>query len=109
MAQALPPVRVFVWVPLDKSEGVVKRHFFTLLLRNAFQHRLIFRGLEDRSSGTLTVNQLFGGPYEQIVPPTIDTVTNCGHDSSIRTPICIGARAPNQHYGLACLPKAGLR
>ncbi len=25
-----------------------------------------------------------------------------GHDSSIRTPICIGTRAPNQHVGLAC-------
>ncbi len=32
VAQAPLPVRVFVWVPLDKSEGVVKRHFFSAML-----------------------------------------------------------------------------
>ena len=42
----------------------------------------------------------FGGPYEQIVPPTIDTVTNCGHDSFIRILVFAGTRALNQPFGL---------
>jgi hypothetical protein len=42
-------------VPLDKNEGVVKRHFFSAML---CKHRWDLREVEDRSSETLTVNQL---------------------------------------------------
>src|SRR3989475_12868186 len=76
-----------------------------------FVHRVIARVVEDRSSETLTVNQLSAARL-QVVPPTIDTVTNCGHDSSIRIPAFTGTRAPNQHCGLACAdqrhPRAAL-
>jgi hypothetical protein len=66
-------------VALDKSEGVVKTQKF----RAVIPHRLRVRVVEDRSSETLTVNQLSAA---QIVPPTIDTAIYYGHDSSIRIP-----------------------
>jgi hypothetical protein len=67
-----------------------------------FVHRVIARVAEDRSTETLTVNQLSAARL-QVVPPTIDTVTNCGHDSSIRIPAFTGTRAPNQGNGLSAL------
>src|SRR5258708_28974753 len=41
--------------------------------------------------------------FRGIVPTTIDTVTNCGHDSSIRIPVFAGTRAPNQPFGLSAV------
>ena len=93
------------WVPLDKSEGE------TNLRRNAFQHRLDLRVVEDRSSETLAVNQLSAAlTNRSFRQPSIRP--NRSHDSSIRTPMGIGARAPNQSLGLACAdqrhPRAAL-
>src|SRR5258707_8346807 len=40
----------------------------------------------------------------RIVPPTIDTICNRDHDSSIRIPACAGTRAPNQPFDLSITP-----
>src|SRR5438445_13709013 len=54
------------WVPLDKSEGVVKGHFSSAVFPTP---RSCQRG-EDQSSGNVTANHLSVKP---IVSPTIDT------------------------------------
>ncbi len=48
-------------------EKALSRHKTTLL---CFSHRVTARVVEDRSSGTLTVNHF---SVKQIVPPAIDT------------------------------------
>src|SRR5712692_10853996 len=70
----------------------------TLVLRHALQHRLVARVVEDRSSETLTVNQLSADRSANH-----RYGLNCDHDSSIRIPVFAGTRAPNQDVGLACL------
>jgi len=55
-----------LWVPLDKSEGVVKGHFSSAVFPTP---RSCQRG-EDQSSGNVTANHLSVKP---IVSPTIDT------------------------------------
>ena len=55
-------------MPLDKSEGGVK----TQNSRAVVFHRLWVRVVEDRSSETLTANQLSAVDLS-IIPPTIDT------------------------------------
>jgi hypothetical protein len=53
-------------VPLDKSEGVVKRHLFAAMLAAPRGSQRV----EGEDSGNLTVNHF---PVKPIVSPTIDT------------------------------------
>jgi hypothetical protein len=53
-------------VPLDKSEGVVKRHFSSAV----FSAPRRCQRVEDQSSGNVTANHL---SVKLIVSPTIDT------------------------------------
>src|SRR6266852_4389023 len=77
----------------------------TLVLRHALQHRLVARVVEDRSSETLTVNQLSADRSANH-----RYGLNLDHDSSIRIPV-FGrvARTINpkktsgaQHVGFTC-------
>ena len=55
-----------IWVPLDKSEGVVKAQNSSAVF---FTPRCCQR-VEDEDSGNVTVNHF---PVKRIVSPTIDT------------------------------------
>jgi hypothetical protein len=55
VATALPLFPLLAWVAFDKSEGVVKRHFSPTMLCSTVW---LPEWFEDRSSETLTVNQL---------------------------------------------------
>jgi hypothetical protein len=68
-SRALIAVLNYTRVPLDKSEGVVKAQNSPAVFSTA----CVSEVLEDRSSETLTVNQLSAERSQQIVPPTIDT------------------------------------
>src|SRR5271157_1866649 len=55
-----------IWVPLDKSEGVVKR-YFSWAVR---EHRGFARRLRTKHTGELASDHF---PVEAIAPPTIDS------------------------------------
>jgi len=64
------------------------------------------RVVEDRSSGTLTVNH-FSVKTNHSTSHRYGL--NLGHDSAIRIPVGTGTRAPNQHFGLACADQGHAR
>jgi hypothetical protein len=67
-----------------------------------FLHRVVAREkVEDQSSGSLTVN-----PFSANRSATHRYGLNSDHDSSIRIPIRIGTRAPNQSFGLSAVADA---
>src|ERR1700731_239406 len=74
---------------------VLSRHEIAV---KCFLHRVVAR--VRRRTEALKLSR--GINFRRILPPTIDTVLYHDHDSSIRTPISIGAIAPNQSFGLAC-------
>ena len=61
--------RLRIWVPLDKNEGVVKAQNS----RAVFFHRFDAQSGGEPKLRNSHGESACGGPYQQIVPPTIDT------------------------------------
>ena len=82
-------------VPLDKSEGVVKSA--------PVPGGVVSTEWWPEGGGPGPWESHGESPFGGIVPPTIDAASRRGHDSSIRTPSEVGARAPNQSFGLSAV------
>jgi hypothetical protein len=80
---------------VEKSEGVLKAQNSPAV----FFHRVMVRvGGELKFCNSLSESSSRG-----IAPSLIDSICNFDHDSSIRTPICTGATAPNQASNLSAV------
>ena len=73
---------------LDKRKGCVKRKLFP----SGFATVVLAREAEEQDSGNLTQITFPWRLLSKIVPPTIDTVPNIDHDSSMRTSRRYGMR-----------------